>query len=88
MTDNISDVIIGGDPAAQLLQDVFAFDITLSKIECCSCKTVSGLGSLVANGGPVEAIVRCTICGNDLLRAVRTKNGHHLELGGARHLYF
>ncbi|MCP3402741.1 MULTISPECIES: DUF6510 family protein [unclassified Bradyrhizobium] len=88
MADNISDLIIGGDPATYLLQEAFAFDITLTKIQCDACSTVSGLGSLVADGGPQEALVRCATCGNDLIRAARTPNGRLLELNGARHLYF
>lgn len=88
MADNISDLMIGGDPATYLLQEAFSFDITLTKIQCDACDTVCGLGSLVVDGGPLEALVRCANCGNYLIRAARTPKGRLLELNGARHLYF
>jgi len=88
MADNISDVMIGGDPATHLLQEAFAFDITLTTIQCEACNAVSGLGSLVADGGALEALVKCANCGNNLIRAARTQSGRLLELNGARHLCF
>ncbi|WP_298240338.1 DUF6510 family protein [uncultured Bradyrhizobium sp.] len=88
MFNTISDLIIGGDPATHLLQAPFAFDITLTKVQCDACCTMVGLGSLVASGGRSEAIVRCSNCGNELIRAVRTREGHLLELSGVRHLRF
>ncbi len=88
MADDISDLMIGGDPATYLLQEAFAFDITLTKIQCDACDTVSGLGSLVVEGGPTEALVKCANCENYLIRAARTPNGRLLELNGARHLCF
>jgi len=88
MVDTISDVIIGGDPAAHLLQETFAFDITLARIQCTACDTIVGLGSLVASGGPLEALVSCSNCGSGLIRAARTQKGRLLELSGARQLCF
>ena len=88
MTDNIADLVLGGDPGTHLLQQAFAFDITLTKIRCAACDTVSGLGSLALDGGPREALVKCAHCGSDLMRARRTRKGCVLEMQGARHLYF
>ncbi|QOG21562.1 hypothetical protein FOM02_33940 [Bradyrhizobium sp. SEMIA] len=88
MADNIADLILGGDPGTHLLQEAFAFDITLTKIRCAACNTVSGLGSLAVDGGSLEALVKCAECGSDLMRARRTQKGCVLEMQGARHLYF
>ena len=88
MADNIADLILGGDPGMHLLQEAFAFDITLTKIRCAACNTVSCLGALAVDGGPVEALVKCADCGSDLMRATRTQRGCVLEMHGARHLYF
>ncbi|MBR0902658.1 hypothetical protein JQ588_08365 [Bradyrhizobium liaoningense] len=88
MADNIADLILGGDPCTHLLQEAFAFDITLTKIRCAVCDTVSGLGSLGVDGGPLQALVKCAGCGSVLMRARRTQKGYILEMHGARHLYF
>ncbi|MGY4315059.1 DUF6510 family protein [Bradyrhizobium sp. JR3.5] len=88
MADNIADLILGGDAGTRLLQEPFASDITLMKIRCAACNTVSSLGALVVDSSPLEALVRCADCGGDLMRATRTQNGCVLELSGARHLYF
>ena len=65
MADNIADLILGGDPGTHLLQEAFAFDITLTKVRCAACNTVSCLGSLAVDGGPLEALVKCADCGSD-----------------------
>ncbi|WP_225122164.1 DUF6510 family protein [Bradyrhizobium sp. BRP22] len=88
MADNIADLILGGDPCTHLLQEAFAFDITLTKVRCAACDTVSGLGSLGVDGGPQQALVKCADCGSVLMKARRTQTGRVLEMHGARHLYF
>ena len=88
MANNIADLILGGDQGTHLLQEPFAFDITLMRIRCAACNTVSSLGSLAVDGSPLEALVKCADCGSDLLRATRTQNGCVLEMRGARQLYY
>ncbi len=51
MADNIADLILGGDPGTHLLQEAFAFDITLTKIRCAACNTVSCLGLSPSTAG-------------------------------------
>jgi hypothetical protein len=88
MAGNVSDLILGGDPATQLLQEVFAFDITLAKIRCGTCDSLLGLGSLALHGNSREAHVACSNCEGDLITASRTTDGLLLELRGTRHLHF
>ena len=58
----VSDLGLDGDPATQLLQEIFAFDITLAKIPCMECDSAFGLGPLALEGGSREARVRCSNC--------------------------
>jgi hypothetical protein len=88
MPGNISDLILGGDTGTQLLQQAFAFDITLAKIRCEACNSVTGLGSLILDGGPAEVLVRCSCCESTLIGATRTREGLVLDVKGVRQLYF
>ncbi|CCE10668.1 hypothetical protein BRAS3843_520184 [Bradyrhizobium sp. STM 3843] len=88
MACNIADLVLDGHPGTHLLQEAFAFDITLTWIECETCNSVCGLGSLTLDGGAAEALVKCANCGCDLIRAVRTESGRLLEMKGASQLYF
>lgn len=88
MASNVADLMLDGDPATQLLQDIFTFDITLAKIGCGECGSAFGLGALALVGDSQEARVRCSNCESDLIRASRTREGLLLELSGTRHLHF
>ena len=88
MARNLSDLMINGDPATQLLQELFALDITLARIRCGTCDSTSGLGSLTAQGNPSEALVRCSVCESELIRASRTRDGLLFELRGTRYIRF
>ena len=88
MASNVSDLMLIGDPATQLLQEIFTADITLAKIRCGMCDSAFGLGSLALEGNPGEAVLRCSNCESDLIRASRTRDGLLLELRGTRDLHF
>jgi hypothetical protein len=88
MPNNVSDLLLDGNVAARLLQQIFVPDITLAKIRCNSCDCVSGVGSLILHASPMGAVLKCTDCGSDLMRAVDTPRGLWLEMAGARYLRF
>jgi hypothetical protein len=88
MADNISDLLLDGNAAANLLQQVFAPDITLAKIRCEACDCVCGVGSLTLYAAPMGAILKCADCESVLMRAVDTPHGLWFEMTGARHLRF
>jgi hypothetical protein len=88
MTENGSDLVLDGNAAAGLLQEIFAPDITTAQIECEACSTVGAVGSLRLYAAPMGAVLRCKQCDGILLRAVHTPRGRWLEMTGARHLRF
>jgi hypothetical protein len=88
MTENVSDLVLDGNAAASLLQEVFLPDITIAQIECAACGAIGGVGSLRLYAAPMGAVLRCTHCDAILMRAVRTRRGRWLEMTGARHLRF
>jgi hypothetical protein len=88
MTDNVSDLVLEGNAAAALLQELFACDITIAQTQCDACGSVEGVGSLRQYAAPMGAVLRCTSCDSVLMRAVHTPHARWLEMKGARYLRF
>jgi hypothetical protein len=88
MTENGSGLVLYGNAAADLLQEIFILDITTAQIQCEACGSIGAVGSLRLYAAPMGAVLRCTHCDGILMRAVRTPHGHWLEMTGARCLRF
>ena len=87
MTDNVSDLMLDGNGAAALVQELFACDIAIAA-PCEACGSIEGVGSLRPYAAPMGAVLRCTRCDGVLMRAVHTPHGRWLEMRGARYLRF
>lgn len=88
MTQNISDLTLDGNAAAGFLQEVFASEITVAKIQCEECGSIRPVGSIRSYAAPMGAVLRCANCDNILMRAVRTPHGLWLEMRGSRRISF
>jgi len=88
MPNNVSDLLLGGDAAARHVQQIFVPDVTLPKIRCDACDSVSGIGSLTVYAGPMGAVLKCADCDSVLMRVVDTPHGLWLEMSGARNVRF
>jgi hypothetical protein len=88
MTENVSDLVLDGNAAAGLLQDIFIPEITSAQIQCEACGNTAAVGTLHLYAAEMGAILRCTNCDGVLMRAVRTAHGRWLEMKGARYLRF
>jgi phage FluMu protein Com len=88
MANNVSDLLLGGNAAASLLQHIFVPDITLATIRCAACDCTSAIGSLALYAAPMGAVLKCADCESVLMRAVDTPHGLWLEMTGARYLKF
>ena len=88
MTDNGSDLVLDGNAAAGLLQEIFVLDITTAQIQCDACGSTAAVGALRLYAAPMGAVLRCTHCDGVLMAAVHTPNGRWLEMTGARYLRF
>jgi hypothetical protein len=85
MTENGVDLVLDGNAAAGLLQEIFVLDITTAQIQCEACGATGAVGSLHLYGAPMGAILRCTHCQSILVRAVHTPHGRWLDMTGARY---
>lgn len=88
MNENGSDLVLDGNAAAGLLQEIFVREITTAQIQCEACGSTAAVGSLRLYAAPLGAVLRCTHCDGILLRAVQTPHGRWLEMTGARCLRF
>jgi DNA-directed RNA polymerase subunit RPC12/RpoP len=88
MTENDSDLVLDGNAAAGLLQEIFALEITTAQIQCGTCDSVGAVGSLRLYATPMGDVLRCPNCDARLMTAVRTPHGRWLEMTGARRLRF
>ena len=87
MTENSSDLVLDGNAAAGLLQEIFVLDITAAEIRCEACGSTGAVGSLRLYGAPMGAVLRCTHCDGILMRTVQTPHGRWLEMTGAGYLF-
>jgi phage FluMu protein Com len=88
MTEKGSDLVLDGNAAAGLLQEIFVPEITAVEIRCEACGTTGAVGSLRLYGAPMGAVLRCTHCDRVLIRTVQTPRGRWLEMANARYLKF
>ena len=88
MMENGSDLVLDGNAAAGLLQEIFVLEITTAQIQCEKCHSVVAVGSLRLYAAPMGAVLRCTKCDGILMRAVHTPHSRWLEMAGARCLRF
>ncbi len=88
MVENDSDLMLDGNAAAGLLQEIFALEVTTAEIQCDACGSTGAVGALRCYAAPMGAVLRCSHCDGILMRAVHTPHGRWLEMTTARYLRF
>ena len=84
MPENGSHLVLDGNAAAGLLQEIFTLEITSAQIQCAACDAAGIVGSLRLYAAPMGAVLRCTQCDGILMRVVHTPHGRWLEMTGTR----
>jgi hypothetical protein len=88
MTDDGASLVLDGNAAAGLFQEIFAIEITAAQVRCATCGSIGAIGSQRLYGAPMGAVMRCSHCDGIVMRAVYTPQGRWLEMVGARCLRF
>ena len=88
MTQSDSDLVLDGNAAAGLLQEIFALEITTAQLQCEACDFTGAVGSSRLYAASMGAVLRCSRCDSILMKAVSTPHGRWLEMTGARSLKF
>jgi hypothetical protein len=87
MTEDIDrELLLDGNAAAGLLQEIFAEEMTASPAECAHCGRVGELGTLLAFTQGPGVVLRCPACENVILRVVQTPDATFLDARGAVYL--
>lgn len=79
-------LVLDGNAAAALLQEVFGLEMTDSPTECANCGNVAQLGSLLAYGQQMGTVLRCSVCGKVVMRIVETPDAIYLDARGTVYL--
>lgn len=76
-------LVLDGNAAAGLLQEIFAEEMTASPAQCAGCGRVGALGRLLAYMSATGIVLRCPDCGNIVLRMVVTPREIFIDARGA-----
>jgi hypothetical protein len=85
-TDPNLALMLDGNAAAGILNEIFALEMTTGQVECVGCGRVSEVGALLAFMQAPGIVLRCPNCVNIVLCIVQTPDVIHLDLRGAVYL--
>ena len=78
---------LDGNAAAGSLREIFSFEATTAQYACEGCGRVDRIGAaMVYEVRGLGTIVRCPACDNVLIRLVRNRGRHWIDLRGIRYL--
>lgn len=80
------ELMLDGNAAAGMLQDIFGVEMTAAPTECASCGNEAQIGTLLAFTQGPGVILRCSACENVMLRIVQTPDAIYLDARGAVYL--
>ena len=84
--DITDELMLDGNAAAGVLQEIFALEMTASPTECANCGREGELGSLMAFTQSPGIVLRCPVCEQVMIRIVRTPDAIYLDARGAVYL--
>ena len=84
--DMNQEMMLDGNAAAGVLQEIFALEMTASPTECANCGNVGEIGTLLAFTQAPGAVLRCPVCENVMLRIVETQDAVYVDARGAVYL--
>lgn len=85
-TDINRALMLDANATAGLLYEIFGVEMTASPTECANCGNEGEIGELLAFTQGPGVILRCSTCGNVVLRMVQTPHEIILDARGAVYL--
>ncbi len=76
-------LVLDGNSAAAVLQEIFGLEMTDSPAECVHCGNVAEIGTLPMYGQEMGAVLRCSVCENVVMRILETPEAIYLDVRGA-----
>jgi len=80
------DLMLDANAAAGLLYEIFGAEMTAAPTECAGCGTEAEIGTLLAFTQGPGIVLRCSACGQVILRIVQTPEAILLDARGAVYL--
>jgi hypothetical protein len=85
-TDLNRALMLDGNAAAGILDEIFATEMTGSLIQCAHCGREGAMGTLLAFTQAPGLVLCCPACEGILLRVVQTPEATYLEMSGTAYL--
>ena len=80
------ELVLDGNAAAGLLQEIFGTEMTAMPTECAHCGNEGEMGGLVAYTQGPGIVLRCPACMQVVLRITQTPEATYLDARGAVYL--
>ena len=80
------ELMLDGNAAAGILQEIFGVEMTAAPTECSGCGNEAELGNLLAFTQGPGIVLRCSACEQVMLRIVQTPEAIYLDARGAAYL--
>lgn len=84
--DTNRELILDANAVAGLLMDIFGGEMTAEPTECAHCGNQAKMGTLLAFTQGPGVVLRCSACGQVVLRIVQTPGAIYLDARGAVYL--
>jgi hypothetical protein len=79
-------LMLDGNAAAGILDEIFATDMTACPVECAHCGQEGPIGTLLAFMCSPGIVLRCPGCEHVIMRIVQTSDAIYLDARGAVYL--
>lgn len=80
------ELMLDGNGAAGLLQEVFGAEMTANLARCAHCGELNMLGALLLFGGAMGSVLRCPWCEGMMMRIVARPDAFWLDMQGTSYL--
>ena len=85
-TDINYELMVDANAVAGLLEEIFGMEMTAQPGECAHCGNQAEIGTLLAFTQGPGVVLRCSACGEVVLRIVKTPEAIYLDSRGAVYL--
>jgi hypothetical protein len=85
-TDSARELMVDANAVAGLLMEIFGVEMTAEPTECAHCGNEAEIGTLFAFTQGPGVVLRCSTCGQVVLRIVQTPGSIYLDARGAVYL--
>ncbi|HJZ50521.1 MAG TPA: DUF6510 family protein [Roseiflexaceae bacterium] len=75
---------LDGNAAGGILGQIFAFEMTTAEVICANCDTVGPIGATAVYATAMGTIVRCTSCGEALIRIAHGPQRYWVDFSGTQ----